>query len=449
MKKIAVRGAIILAILVACSMFFAQTIVTITTPKIKLEEARQGKFEDKMSLSGKLYFEKTENVTPEGLESGSSIQIDKLKVKAGDFVTAGTLIATAKISDSYDKTVDEAREALSKAYADYRDNEIAYIRLTPNTDSDKNSAYRRAADAEKELQDAQIDLLTAAAQAGVVLPADTSKWAELIQRSGDPTLIEKMEGVIDKKLALNKANDAFIETYSESRTKKELYEFIQKRESLQKAIDEAEEKLIDLVAKSEALRSIRAPHDGYITEMNIAEGEAYDGSKAAYAMSVNCEPVLRVDVSSSKREFTEGMRADIKSEFDDIKSSVTAVTREGTSEKYLHVALEPGTVTKLGGLRSLMNQELGVKVTYKAKNNSTLVPVSAVRNEGENLDFVYTVDYNYNFWGTQMKAVKQSVTVLERSDTIVSVQEDLRGTKLCDKEDRAIEDGKSVMEYVN
>ena len=96
-----------------------------------------------------------------------------------------------------------------------------------------------------------------------------------------------------------------------------------------------------------------------------------------------------------------------------------------------------------------MNQELGVKVTYKAKNNSTLVPASAVRNEGENLDFVYTVDYNYNFWGTQMKAVKQSVTVLERSDTIVSVQEDLRGTKLCDKEDRAIEDGKSVMEYVN
>ena len=67
MKKIAIRGMIILAVVVCCSMFFAQTILTITTPKVKIEVARQGKFEDKLSLTGKIYFENTENYTPEGM----------------------------------------------------------------------------------------------------------------------------------------------------------------------------------------------------------------------------------------------------------------------------------------------------------------------------------------------------------------------------------------------
>ena len=48
-----------------------------------------------------------------------------------------------------------------------------------------------------------------------------------------------------------------------------------------------------------------------------------------------------------------------------------------------------------------------------------------------------------------MKLRKQSVTVLERGDSSVSVSEDLRGSQLADKEDRAIEDGQYVMEYVN
>ena len=48
-----------------------------------------------------------------------------------------------------------------------------------------------------------------------------------------------------------------------------------------------------------------------------------------------------------------------------------------------------------------------------------------------------------------MKAVKRTVTVLERSDTTVSVREELRWEQLCDKEDRALTDGAAVMEYVN
>jgi hypothetical protein len=39
LKKLAVRGLIVLAVAVALCMFFANTVVTITTPKVRLVQA--------------------------------------------------------------------------------------------------------------------------------------------------------------------------------------------------------------------------------------------------------------------------------------------------------------------------------------------------------------------------------------------------------------------------
>ena len=47
-----------------------------------------------------------------------------------------------------------------------------------------------------------------------------------------------------------------------------------------------------------------------------------------------------------------------------------------------------------------------------------------------------------------LKAKKTSVTVIDRSDTAVSVQEDLSYQSIIDRADRTVEDGKPVMEYV-
>lgn len=448
MKKIAIRGMIILAVVVCCSMFFAQTILTITTPKVKIEVARQGKFEDKLSLAGKIYFEQTENYTPEGM-SQKSVTIDKLYVKPGDYVETGTVIADASLSDTYEDAIKEAREAVQKAQSDYRQNEIENVKLVENTDSDKNSAIRAAEDALNALMDAQSALIAEAAKQGVNLPADTDKWAEEIGKAGNDTLTELMQHVMDAQKQQDAADKQVVSVFETSRTKSTLYEFIEKRVSLKRALDDAQEKLLTLITQSEQAKTIRAPHAGYITELNLEAGKVYDGTQSAFAISVDSEPVLRCDVSGNDREFTEGMRADIKGEYDDIRSSVASVVREGVSGKYLHIALEPETVTRLGGMRAMMDAQFTVKVTYKSKQNTTLLTPSVVRSEGEGMDFVYVIDYEYDFWGTKMKLRKQSVTVLERGDSSVSVSEDLRGSQLADKEDRAIEDGQYVMEYVN
>lgn len=72
-----------------------------------------------------------------------------------------------------------------------------------------------------------------------------------------------------------------------------------------------------------------------------------------------------------------------------------------------------------------------------------------MRSDGEN-SYVYIVEYSGGGFLSQstMKVKKTSVTVIERSDTTVSIEEDLSYRSIADREDRALTDGATVMEYV-
>ena len=50
--------------------------------------------------------------------------------------------------------------------------------------------------------------------------------------------------------------------------------------------------------------------------------------------------------------------------------------------------------------------------------------------------------------GGGMTAKKMTVTVIDRGDKAVSVQEDLGYQQIIERADRTVEDGKPVMEYV-
>lgn len=62
MKKMAIKGLVTLAAVVALCMFFSGTIKTISTAKVKLVTAKQGKLEEEIKLSGNLTFPQTEDV---------------------------------------------------------------------------------------------------------------------------------------------------------------------------------------------------------------------------------------------------------------------------------------------------------------------------------------------------------------------------------------------------
>ena len=56
LKNFALRGLIALAVAVALCMFFARTVQTITTPKVKLVTGSSGRYEEKMNFTAQVYF---------------------------------------------------------------------------------------------------------------------------------------------------------------------------------------------------------------------------------------------------------------------------------------------------------------------------------------------------------------------------------------------------------
>ena len=118
MKKFALRGLIILAIVVALCIFFSGTVRTLTTPKVRFAQAKMGKFEQSTSLTGKVVFPAEEEIhvaVPEGMH----LTVTRVKATAGDKVKAGDLLAAAKVTDA-DKTLESLRKDYETARSSLR-----------------------------------------------------------------------------------------------------------------------------------------------------------------------------------------------------------------------------------------------------------------------------------------------------------------------------------------
>ena len=96
LKKFALRGLIVLAVLVALCMFFARTVQTITTPKVQLITASTGRFEEKMNFHAEIYFPKTEEITVEEA-ADLNVTVKAVHVKPGHYVKAGETIGSLTI----------------------------------------------------------------------------------------------------------------------------------------------------------------------------------------------------------------------------------------------------------------------------------------------------------------------------------------------------------------
>ena len=107
MKKMAIKGLVALAAVVALCMFFSGTIKTISTAKVKLVTAKQGKLEEEIKLSGNLTFTQTEEVKL-ALASDQSVTIKRVRVAKGRKVAAGDVLFEAEVS-GYDKEMESLR----------------------------------------------------------------------------------------------------------------------------------------------------------------------------------------------------------------------------------------------------------------------------------------------------------------------------------------------------
>ncbi|MBQ8162502.1 MAG: efflux RND transporter periplasmic adaptor subunit [Clostridia bacterium] len=455
LKRIAVRGLIILCVVVAACMFFARTVVTITTPKVQLVTASQGKLEQKLQFRANLVFPETVEIQVPEAEK-LHVTIEKVKVKPGQKVEKGDVIYTCLLP-SYEedmKKLQETYEAKNKELLD-----LDVENKGASKSSRQNDLYNEMIHAQEAMNEKTNAARKIAMDAGITLYGRVSGWQKQLNATGEiPAEVQK---AVDETEAASQtyeeAYEAFFAILEDRKLKvsTETFRYIRSRDELLETMDEITGQMVELSLQSEKLKSITADHAGYVTDVPLQPGDPYDGAKAAYTMTKEeTGPQLRVPLDTGMdRTIADGTKAEITiSESQKEKTTVekTEVGKDGS--RYLLLEI-PESLLKgsASGLQTvLQGGGCDVSITYKAKSNTTLLPPSAVRNEGENQNYVYLVERNYGGFMSSggLKVVKTSVTVLDRSDRAVSISEDLSHQQIADREDRALSDGQTVMEYV-
>jgi len=454
LKRLALRGLIILFVVVVLCMFFAKTVQNITTPKVQTVRGSSGRFEEKMTYRATLHFpETTEFVVEDALKS--AIVVDKVYVKEGHWVNEGDIIFTAKLT-SFENDMKKIQDDYNVKARELIDLDIPNRRLSKQ--SAQNDLYDAMLDAQDALSETMFSARNEALKSEILLPSDILNWERSMNVAKN--LTEDAKKAIQKSLAAKKTFDDartdFLNSYENKKIKvnAETFKYINDRNAIIKAMDEMAEQMNTLDMRYSILSQVKATQAGYIASLGVVPGESYDGIRAAYTMNTEgTEPVLRADVTNQTRAIEKGTRCEIPlDEWTSERTTVEDTTIAPDGTKYLIVALPE----KMRGeasyyVRSILaDGGIDVNITYRAKQASTLLPASAVRSDGDTY-YIYLIEHSYGgiLATNAMKVRKTTVTVLEKSDKYYAISESFDWQEIADREDRPLSDGATVMNYVD
>lgn len=442
MKKMAIKGLVALAAVVALCMFFSGTIKTISTAKVRLVTAKQGKLEEEIKLSGNLTFPQTEEVKL-ALASDQSVTIKRVRVAKGRKVAAGDVLFEAEVS-GYDKEMESLRSDYEAAQKELMELERKNgdVRLK-RTEEIWVEAYDALAQSKDDLMNAQTQLEVAAKLAGVTLTDD-----RLPEKEQDETLLEAQKAVDKAQAAQDEAQKKF-NSANRLGISENVISYITQSRTLNEKLTAAQEKITALDVLARQAKQVTAPHDGYIVEINVKAGDSYDGRTAAIVISAeDGDAVLRADTSKIEKKIDKGTQVTVKRDND--KTLSKKVTDSGVDEegkRYIDVKLTDKDISNLGGGAALFSAAVDMTASYRATTSTTLLPASAVRGSGDNR-YVYVVNEESNALGQRvLKVKKQDVKVLSEVGSTVSIQDDLSRQRVAYMEDRTISDGSEVMVY--
>ena len=442
MKKMAIKGLVALAAVVALCMFFSGTIKTISTAKVRLVTAKQGKLEEEIKLSGNLTFTQTEEVKL-ALASDQSVTIKRVRVAKGRKVAAGDVLFEAEVS-GYDKEMESLRSDYESAQKELMELERKNgdVRLK-RTEEIWVEAYDALAQSKDDLMNAQTQLEVAAKLAGVTLTD-----GRLPEKEQDETLLEAQKAVDKAQAAQDEAQKKF-NSANRLGISENVISYITQSRTLNEKLTAAQEKITALDVLAQQAKQVTAPHDGYIVEINVKAGDSYDGRTAAIVISAeDGDAVLRADTSKIEKKIDKGTQVTVKRDND--KTLSKKVTDSGVDEegkRYIDVKLTDKDIGNLGGGASLFSAAVDMTASYRATTSTTLLPASAVRGSGDNR-YVYVVNEESNALGQRvLKVKKQDVKVLSEVGSTVSIQDDLSRQRVAYMEDRIISDGSEVMVY--
>lgn len=477
-KKKAIKALLILLSVLLVSLFFARTVQTITTAKVRKVTATRGRLEEKIQAEGALYFNPGE---PFSIEEARkiSVSIDKVLVKEGYYVKQGDALFNLSIP-TYQSEMKQREEAYMSAVRELAVEVTGHLRLLQS--SPHNELYNQTLRNTDTYYKKYYAAMAKAQAAGYQLPEDVAAWgvptSELPNATptpkpprgatptpaAEPTPLPGHDAPEDVRQAMQEAYDAwrqmdldmfrlrrvYVGGGDVSRTGDSTFEYIKKVDGIRERVDTARTAMLELDALKESLTSVLAPRDGYVSKLEVKAGDTYDGSRAAYSLSPQNElPVIRVNVSESQKKLTAGTKAAVEGLKTEL--AIREIQTDTDGKEYAVIPLDEEALGELGGLSRLMNSKINVTFTYRAAQATTLLPASALRTDSDGSRYVFVIrrDFGGMLGNQQQKLEKRAVKVIETGAQLVSVSDDLSFVEIADQEDRVIEDGQAVMDYVN
>ena len=470
------KGLLILTCLVLAGLFFARTVQTAATAKVQIITATRGKLDDTINVPGEIRFSNSEPFTIKG--AGTLILVvDKVMARAGYLIKPGDVLFTGSVPDFEDK-LKELRLAYEKKVRERTEAVAGSLRILQT--SEQNDYYNAMVKATDEYWDKLFKAKAAAIAAGHELSDDPNEWnlppagtaedTQAVQAGpqtqeefggGDDEPEDKMKAAMLEALdAMRKKDEAsvlFKSFYTGNRrpapkVSGDVFDYIKKIDGMNEEIHGYLDEMLELEKLKLRLQTIRADREGWLTEFDLKAGDRYDGSKPAYALSVPGEmPVLRCDITDiSKREsISKGMKARVQGA--EREMTISGVEEAADGKTYAIIELDENNISALGGLSRLMSEKPSVSILYKSPKTATLLPLTALRDGGDDRYYVYVIDQDRDgILGNSTYTVKKrEVTVIETSARLAAVGDDLSELKIADREDRTLSEGQAVMEYVD
>ncbi|NLJ65029.1 MAG: hypothetical protein GX337_06505 [Christensenellaceae bacterium] len=483
-KQKALKGLVILVVVLGVSMFFSRTIQTITTPKVQKISASRGKLEEKIPFTAQVDFLEGEAITIDNA-AGLGAVAEKVTAKSGYSVKEGDLLLTFKATE-YDSKMKPLKEEYMKGVRETTERIAKSIRIRQH--SEHNDAYNDMIHTADAYFEKRFDTLTMAVEMGYDIDEDIDTWGTppteetenkkttTVKKKPDeagpedlapspkpvvypdtekyPGLKEKMQETYKAYLEYIKAKTFLNAVYRSAAGVKRVgdgtFDYIKERDGLIEKLFKKEDEIIELEKQRASIMEIRAPRDGFLTKFEIKTGDSYDGVKPLYYISQEGDtPMLKCDITSTKKTIKKGMKVSVEGVKGEL--NIDEIRVDADSKKYAYIKLSEKHISQLGGLASIMNSQIPVQIIYKADKTTTLIPASAVRTDTDGSTYVFTIERS---WGGLLSNAsetvkKMSVKVIEKSDKLVALEDDLSYQDIADNEDRTIKDGQQVMEYVD
>ena len=443
MRRKALKGLLIVLLGLTLCYFFSGTIKTLTTAKVQLATVQRGKLKDQIALTGYLTFSANEGIFMTDLPDGIMLSVSRIHVTKGSYVEAGDLLFETEISG-----IQGAIREQEAIYQDaeksllFLDKQYANLRIT-RTDQTWIDAYDALLSAKQRSHDAYVALSVAVNRKGIKLLnghiSDGIEDAEMLSLQAAADLAD--QEVETAQTAMDRA--------SRSGISNEAYEYTMQSRNLKATIATANEKIIELHSIEENMTQVRAPHSGYVLEIQISQGENWNGRTAAMTISAeDAEYLLRANVTGVARTIQSGTTVVISTRSEgQIKSSVLSTGYDSTGNPYIDVSIKQSDISAIGTAYRLMKNGAVLSINYVAGSSTSLLPASAVRG-AESDRYVYIARQSQDAFGQRIYRIeKQSVTVLDESSEYVSVEGLSDVSMVAYMEDRAITEGSEVIPY--